>query len=349
MLIALECGSRCIGINNRNLHSFKVDMGATERLTLLAKDYNVSKGGSAHDVQILALSGISTRSDVERFEKVGVNGILVGEALMKASDPAHLIDVLVGRKVENRNTRVKVCGIQSVEAALCAAKAGADYIGVIFAKSKRQVSIETASDIVQSIRAFREDVDRVPVQVPSDVDKTTSVQNWFTNCSKVLGSVSKKPLVVGVFMDQGEALVADVASKTGIDIIQLHGDEGWEACAAFDRPVFRVVHVGPDGSAEGVITQLKSGLAISVLLDTQLPGSKEKGGTGVAFDWSIAAKVGAYGVPVVLAGGLTPDNVAAAIEQGQPWAVDVSSGVETDGVKDLNKIKAFVTNAKKAS
>ena len=82
MRIALECGATCIGINNRNLHSFKVDLGATERLTEIAKAYK-----SDSQIIIFALSGISTRDDVARFEKVGVDGILVGEALMSAPIP----------------------------------------------------------------------------------------------------------------------------------------------------------------------------------------------------------------------------------------------------------------------
>ncbi len=107
MEIALDVGSKCIGINNRNLHNFKVDMNASERLTSLAISRGASITGN-DGIFILALSGISTRDDVVRFEKAGVRGILVGEALMKARDPGHLIDVLLGRAVDREVSKVKV-------------------------------------------------------------------------------------------------------------------------------------------------------------------------------------------------------------------------------------------------
>ena len=132
-----------------------------------------------------------------------------------------------------------------------------------------------------------------------------------------------------------------VADRVGLDLIQLHGAEGWDVATQLNRPAVRVVHMVPESRAEQVTAELRAGLAAAVLLDSK------GGGTGTTFDWAVGRTVQEQ-APFILAGGLTPLNVASAVAQVGPWCVDVSSGVETDGVKDHSKIAAFVANAKAA-
>jgi len=132
-----------------------------------------------------------------------------------------------------------------------------------------------------------------------------------------------------------------VAERVGLDLIQLHGAEGWEVATQLNRPCVRVVHMEPGVSASDVRAQLRGGLAAAVLLDSK------GGGTGKTFDWEVGGEVQAR-VPFILAGGLTPVNVEDAVRRVRPWCVDVSSGVETDGIKDHEKIRAFVGGAKAA-
>ena len=271
------------------------------------------------------------RQDVERFEMVGVTGILVGEALMRAADPTYLIDVLVGRRKEKKYTRVEICGVQSVEAALYAAKSGADFIGIIMvSKSKRQVSVEVALEISNALRSFREGGAISMLKNPNDVDISAGPQNWFNSCAKVLSGIEKKPLLVGVFQNQSFEYIEETTKASGLDLIQLHGDEEWDICPKFSLPVIKCIHVGED-SGSAIIDRLQAGKSLGILLDTQVKGAVEKGGHGISFDWKIAGKVSESGIPLILAGGLTPINVQDAIREGYPWAVDVSSGVETDG------------------
>jgi phosphoribosylanthranilate isomerase len=143
--------------------------------------------------------------------------------------------------------------------------------------------------------------------------------------------------IVGVFVDLGVDEVVSVAQMAELDAIQLHGDESPADAAAIARasglPVWKAI-----AARSGV--DLGAWPVDAILLDTPSP---QKGGTGVTFDWSIVRTMGAAHPRLVLAGGLSPDNVAAAIVAVAPWGVDVASGVESaPGVKDPTKIAAFV-------
>jgi anthranilate synthase/indole-3-glycerol phosphate synthase/phosphoribosylanthranilate isomerase len=131
------------------------------------------------------------------------------------------------------------------------------------------------------------------------------------------------------------------AERVGLDLIQLHGAEGWAMASQLNRPAIRVVHMDDTVNAADVCAQLQGGLASAVLLDSK------GGGTGTTFNWAVGCEVHAQ-VPFILAGGLTPLNVEEAVRQVRPWCVDVSSGIETDGIKDHEKIRAFVSAAKAA-
>ncbi|PLX78390.1 MAG: phosphoribosylanthranilate isomerase [Desulfuromonas sp.] len=151
------------------------------------------------------------------------------------------------------------------------------------------------------------------------------------------------PLVatVGLFVNETVETVNRTVAAAGIDVVQLHGDETPEDCRKIERPVIKALRV------KGRETVAESGLypVRGILLDAWHPD--KFGGTGSSFDWTLAAEVSSE-VPLILAGGLTPENVADAIRAVNPYAVDVSSGVESaPGKKDPEKVAAFIANARK--
>ncbi|MHB1136153.1 MAG: phosphoribosylanthranilate isomerase [Coriobacteriia bacterium] len=197
-------------------------------------------------------------------------------------------------------TRIKICGLTRPEDAAVAVAAGADALGVIFAPSKRRVTLEQAAAVFAAV----------------------------------------PPLVarVGVFVDAHADEVWEAVSRLGLTAVQFHGDEAPETCAAAPVPVIKALRVGPGFDPAGA--ERYRGVVSALLLDTLVAG--EQGGTGQAFGWhDVAGRLPGW-APVLLAGGLGPDNVAEAIGVLKPFAVDVSSGVEqTPGVKDHNLIERF--------
>lgn len=147
---------------------------------------------------------------------------------------------------------------------------------------------------------------------------------------------------VGVFVNQPLRAVREIADSCRLDYIQLHGGESPEYCRELNRPAIKVFRVGRDfaGAAERYQAEY-------LLLDSYVPGVD--GGTGVPFDWrQMRDIIGLLKKPFLLAGGLKPENVAEAIDMLRPAGVDVSGGVETDGQKDGEKIRRFITAAKAA-
>jgi phosphoribosylanthranilate isomerase len=212
-------------------------------------------------------------------------------------------------------TRIKICGIKTEEQAIAAAKAGADFIGLVFAPSPRQVTPETAAKIVAALK-------------------------------------NEKPTIeaVGVFVNTNAGTVNRIADDCRLDWVQLSGDEPWEYCRELDRPVIKVMRVSRNKSAEQVLKDIEYGMRIlnghdvMLLLDTSSVG--KYGGTGETFEWESARPI-ARRFPVIIAGGLTPANVAQAIKTISPWGVDVSTGVETRGIKDMSKIRKFIEAVRK--
>ncbi len=146
--------------------------------------------------------------------------------------------------------------------------------------------------------------------------------------------------VVGVFVNSPASEVNRIARECGLDYVQLSGDESLAYCREIEKPVIKAVHVGSG------LPELEKKAGLIYLLDTHVAG--RYGGTGITFDWSLARQISRR-TPLILAGGLTPENVGQAIREVGPWGVDVSSGVETDGVKDMNKIRAFIAAARRAN
>lgn len=202
-------------------------------------------------------------------------------------------------------TKVKICGITNRIEVGCLNQYKPDYAGFVFAKSRRQVTPEQAAEL-----GFG------------------------------LAPVIKR---VGVFVDHEVQMVANIAQKAGLDVVQLHGDENGgyiEVLRALLMPGteiwkgFRLdaVHMPqPDLLFSMDIDRL--------LLDTYVEGNQ--GGTGKCFDWRLVSQLDTA-LPIVLAGGLNQGNVRDAIEQASPFAVDISSGVESEGIKDERKLKAFI-------
>jgi phosphoribosylanthranilate isomerase len=199
--------------------------------------------------------------------------------------------------------RVKICGITNVEDALHAAACGADALGLVFyEKSPRCLSPEVARQIIAELPPF----------------------------------VS----AVGLFVNERPERIRQIADFCGLDVLQLHGDEGPTACDFAPRRVVKALRVKAAASLDGHAAYAVSAL----LLDAWVAGAY--GGTGERFNWELAAAV-ARQRPVILAGGLRAENVAAAVRSVRPYGVDVSSGVEASpGNKDPEKVAAFIRNAK---
>lgn len=148
--------------------------------------------------------------------------------------------------------------------------------------------------------------------------------------------------VVGLFVDAEAAFVREVLANVPLDLLQFHGDESAEYCAQFDRPYLKAIRVKAGADLLQCASDFRS--AKGLLLDAHVEGIP--GGTGATFDWALIPRQ--LPVPVILSGGLDAKNVAAAIKQVQPYAVDVSSGVEASkGIKDAAKIAAFINEVKR--
>ena len=211
-------------------------------------------------------------------------------------------------------TRVKICGITEVSHARAAIEAGADLIGVVLAPSPRQVTYDKAREIAAAAKKYN---------LPA----------------------------VGVFVNMPAATVNTVASSCQLDWVQLSGDETWEYCQQMEKPVIKAIHISPEWDEKKLLARLESGQkelgsrSPIYLLDTWL--EQKYGGTGQAFAWEIARRAVAE-YPVIIAGGLHPGNAGQVVASLKPWGVDVSSGVESQGIKDVEKIKAFVQAVRSA-
>jgi len=211
------------------------------------------------------------------------------------------------------STRVKICGIRDKTHALAAVEAGADFIGLVFAPSKRQVTPIQACEIASAVKKSSK---------PDDIGTK----------------------VVGVFVNAPASQVNEIADFCALDCVQLSGDESWEYCREIVEPIIKAIRIGQQ-SPEELCAELSAGGELLpaqrfiTLLDSQVEG--QYGGTGESFNWNLAQQV-AEKFPVIIAGGLDPKNVARLIETVRPWGVDVSSGVESNGLKDASKIRAFV-------
>ena len=345
MHAAVALGARVIGVNNRNLESFEVDIGTTGRL----------RGLVPKDTVICALSGILTHDDVVANHRDGVDAVLVGEAIMRAPDASHFIRELcagpeaaaaaAATQPKPDPLLVKVCGTRTVECALAAAEAGADMIGMIMVPGrKRTVDDETARAISAAIHSFSRPTPTAPSPPSTTVPADQAADFFATAASKL--AHPRRPLLVGVFLDQPLAEVQRLQARYGLDVVQLHGaGDAIEWASAGHIPVPVVRRFAPGEPGLGV-----RGCHAAPLLD-----SGSAGGSGTMLD-AVAVRAALRRDPelrVLLAGGLGPENVAAAVAAvGSPEAhrilgVDASSGLEdADGRQSAERIRDFVRAAK---
>src|SRR5210317_1090657 len=189
-------------------------------------------------------------------------------------------------------TRIKICGIKTIEDALTAAASGADSIGMVFHRpSSRFIELDRAAELRQSLPAFI--------------------------------------TVTALFMDESEEWIKQVLQQVQPDCLQFHGSESSEHCQHWQLPYIKAIPMGSVEDAPSYAARYQQ--AQGFLLDSNAAGLQ--GGSGDTFDWSKIPSSFQY--PLILAGGLNPKNVAHAVTQVKPWAVDVSSGVERSrGIKD---------------
>lgn len=376
---ALKAGARLVGVNNRDLAAFRTDLRATERLSPRVPG----------DVIVVSESGIRDAGDVRRVAAAGADAVLVGEALVRSENPREAVAAMAavpkgtaGRRAaarsdgvpgafvadgqerrrgqapgavvaderEGRRVRAKVCGVTTPRDAAVVADAGADYIGVVLSPGHaRSVPPERASELYSACAARR----------------------------------------VGVFVDDPPERVVQLARDLSLDVVQLHGSEPPEVAARIGAAgrwqVWKALHAaGRDGSSEdrraaagqpvggassagspvaggwsggplsrhalaGVVAAYSDAVD-GVLVDAWSP--RAPGGVGRSFAWQgIGAAVrGAAGAAVfVAAGGMTPDNAAAAVHALAPDVLDASSGLESaPGAKDPAKVRAFVAAVRRA-
>lgn len=243
-------------------------------------------------------------------------------------------------------TLVKICGNRTPEDVLAAAEAGADFVGMIFADSSRRVDVDDARAMVRALGGPLSEHEFM-MPPPAQPHVREEVGEWFRHGAFVLESYLevKRPLTVGVFADQSVDEVNELAEEAGVDLVQLSGDETWEDCLLVTKQVIQVVHVSPLDSPSDPMSYVEPGFAIALMLDSA--HGPYRGGSGQTFDWEVASLIAAR-IPMVLAGGLNPENVAEAVRRVRPWVVDVASGTETDGRKDYDRVRAFVRAVREA-
>jgi anthranilate synthase/indole-3-glycerol phosphate synthase/phosphoribosylanthranilate isomerase len=331
MSVAIKLGAKVIGVNNRNLTNFEVDLDTTSRLM-----DKVPK-----DTIVCALSGISGPKDVKPYQKNGVGAVLVGEALMRAKDTLKFVTELLGSHSSTTTTSlsqpllVKVCGTRTPEAAYAAYASGADLVGMILVPGrKRCVTHEQALAISKVLHGdckngIRETTVAIVPSMATD---------FFANARYYLSD--HRPLLVGVFQNQSLQEILEKQKTYDLDIVQLHGDEPLEWANLIPVPVIKSFK--PEQSGLG-----RRAYHTVPLLDSASGGSGEKLSMKKVRDTLQRDTE----LRIILAGGLNAENVSVTLHEAgsvgnRIIGVDVSSGVEVDGVQNVEKITAFIKAAK---
>jgi len=258
--MAIDCGASIIGVNNRNLKDFTVDVQNSVRLRNLVQD----------DVIFVSESGLETPEDIQVLRDNNIGVALMGETFMRSPNKVEKLAYLYGPTYYT--PKVKMCGISKVETIPTIVEVKPDYMGLVFAPSKRQVTVDQAKTLVEELH-----------------------KQYAKTC------------------DEDEAFIQALKEKTDVEV--------WKA-----------VQIRSAVDAEAWIDSS----ADMLLFDAY--HKDERGGTGEVFDWSCLDE---FERPFMLAGGLDSTNVARAIRTVRPYGIDISSGIETNGVKDDEKIKTF--------
>ena len=300
--MAIDCGARIIGVNNRNLKDFTVDVQNSVRLRNLVQD----------DVIFVSESGLETPEDIQVLRDNNIGVALMGETFMRSPNKVEKLAYLYGPTYYT--PKVKMCGISKVETIPAVVEAKPDYMGLVFAPSKRQVTVDQAKTLVEELhKQYTKRYNNGAEQSNNDEIKT-----------------------VGVFVNETLDNLVSIATETNLDAVQLHGDEDEAFIQSLKErtnvEVWKAVQIRSAADAEAWIDSS----ADMLLFDAY--HKDERGGTGEVFDWSCLDE---FERPFMLAGGIDSTNVARAIRTVRPYGIDISSGIETDGVKDDEKIKAF--------
>ena len=300
--MAIDCGARIIGVNNRNLKDFTVDVQNSVRLRNLVQD----------DVIFVSESGLETPEDIQVLRDNNIGVALMGETFMRSPNKVEKLAYLYGPTYYT--PKVKMCGISKVEIIPAVVEAKPDYMGLVFASSKRQVTVDQAKTLVEELhKQYTKRYNNGAEQSNNDEIKT-----------------------VGVFVNETLDNLVSIATEANLDVVQLHGDEDEAFIQSLKErtnvEVWKAVQIRSAADAEAWIDSR----ADMLLFDAY--HKDERGGTGEVFDWSCLDE---FERPFMLAGGIDSTNVARAIRTVRPYGIDISSGIETDGVKDDEKIKAF--------
>ncbi|KAG5937493.1 bifunctional tryptophan synthase trp1 [Claviceps sorghi] len=330
MEIAVKLGSKVIGVNNRNLESFEVDMDTTGRLRKMVPENTL----------ICALSGINSHKDVLMCKNDGVNAVLVGESIMRAPDASAFITELCSGakpaavKKQTKPLLVKVCGTRSVEAAKQAVASKADFVGICLVPgAKRCISHETALAISAAVHASG---DNLASASEEPISETSAMDYFVAAASRLQGSRTR---LVGIFQNQPLSEVLEKQKLYNLDLVQFHGDEPIEWAKIVPVPVIRAFKPGQVGvglRGYHTVPLLDSGAGSGKLLDvSNVKATLEKDPE----------------LRIFLAGGLNADNVTQAVNalgelSDRVLGVDISSGVEEGGEQSLAKIAAFVKASK---
>lgn len=300
--MAIDCGARIIGVNNRNLKDFTVDVQNSVRLRNLVQD----------DVIFVSESGLETPEDIQVLRDNNIGVALMGETFMRSPNKVEKLAYLYGPTYYT--PKVKMCGILKVETIPAVVEAKPDYMGLVFAPSKRQVTVDQAKTLVEELhKQYTKRYNNGAEQSNNDEIKT-----------------------VGVFVNETLDNLVSIATETNLDAVQLHGDEDEAFIQSLKErtnvEVWKAVQIRSAADAEAWIDSS----ADMLLFDAY--HKDERGGMGEVFDWSCLDE---FERPFMLAGGIDSTNVARAIRTVRPYGIDISSGIETEGVKDDEKIKAF--------
>lgn len=300
--MAIDCGARIIGVNNRNLKDFTVDVQNSVRLRNLVQD----------DVIFVSESGLETPEDIQVLRDNNIGVALMGETFMRSPNKVEKLAYLYGPTYYT--PKVKMCGISKVETIPAVVEAKPDYMGLVFAPSKRQVTVDQAKILVEELhRGYAKKYGSDTEHDKNDTIKT-----------------------VGVFVNETVDNLVTIANEANLDAVQLHGDEDETFIQSLKErtsvEVWKAIQIRTTADTEKWIDSS----ADMLLFDAY--HKDERGGTGEVFDWS---SLDAFERPFMLAGGIDSTNVARAIRTVRPYGIDISSGIETNGVKDDEKITAF--------
>ena len=336
VLRAVNIGARIIGVNNRNLKDFTVDVNNSIRLRNLVDD----------SVIFVSESGLDTAADIQRLRENKIHAALMGESFMRAADKVAKLTELYGPIVSKHITeskkqpdefqieqtclldsiqetesliqqgyqpRIKFCGITQEDTVPVLLDTKPEYVGFVFAPSKRQVTVEQAQSIVRSLQ---------------DSLTTTS------------GDTSSSP--VGVFVNETIPTIIEIAKAVPLSAVQLHGDETIAYIETLRNQLreqeLESVQIWKAIQVQGKEDLLPWEQAPIDGLVADAYSKEERGGTGKTLDWSLLEDVE---VPYYLAGGIGLHNVARAIRRLQPYGLDMSSSLETNGQKDTKKMKTM--------